>query len=319
MAGLGVSNPINFTFPGLPVIHPYKKHEIRTRLSLVFCAKKRDIPIKAHCSGVLPMGHFAVLSGILYIPAMLSVPFLHNLTFASDVIKKSGEWERIKHNEYILENCTWNIKEAKSAWRETIFCDTIGIKYGWEWDFSGETDNAKNYIIKTFPEIIYGRKPYDGYESTTDRLPVRLDSAKFTISYEYSAEAEGIYNTSTDISFTDKRDPEPADIRAKLMIWFDHKNMDFFRSKPHRNATIEGRKHDVFIDTNHTGPEGGWIFIAMLPEEMPDSGDLHLEEYFRYLLREGVLKPEWFLSSIETGSEIASGNGRVTFGKFVVH
>ena len=43
------------------------------------------------------------------------------------------------------------------------------------------------------------------------------------------------------------------------------------------------------------------------------------KEYFDYLISEGALKPEWFLSSIEAGSEIASGKGEITFRRFVVH
>jgi hypothetical protein len=103
------------------------------------------------------------------------------------------------------------------------------------------------------------------------------------------------------------------------MIWFDRRNMPFFESQDKKRVMIQGLWHDVFIDTNHTGPEGKWVFIAMLPEELPWRGELNLKAYFDYALSADALKPEWLLSSIEAGSEIASGRGEITFKKFVVH
>jgi hypothetical protein len=163
------------------------------------------------------------------------------------------------------------------------------------------------------------RKPFDVYTSTTPRLPTNLTSAQFRIEYEYTAKADGIYNTTTDISFTDSMNPGPANIRAKLMIWFDRRNMPFFESKILKRAVIQGVRHEAFIDPDHVGPEGKWVFIAMLPHNLPSRGELNLREYFDYCLSEGALKPEWFLSSIEAGSEIASGKGEILFKKFIVH
>lgn len=238
-------------------------------------------------------------------------------TAQNNLIEKSGDWERIQYGEYLVENCTWNISAATGKWTEIIFCDTTSGSMGWKWDFSGEKDDSNSYVVKTFPEIIFGRKPYDVYKSTSSSLPVELTLAKFVLEYDYNSNAEGIYNTTTDISFTDSKNPGPVNIRAKLMIWFDHKNLPFFKSQI-KQAVIGGYKHDVFIDTNHVGPEGEWIFIAMLPKDLPAQGVLKLNEYFDYSLSEGALKPEWFLSSIEAGSEIVSGKGEVIFKRFIV-
>ena len=237
----------------------------------------------------------------------------------SGLIEKSGEWDRIQDGEYLVENCTWNIQAARGKWQETIFCDTLTGSRGWRWDFSGEKNEDSSYVVKTYPEIIFGRKPFDVYRSTTTRLPIELASAQFRLEYDYAANADGTYNTTTDISFTDSKNPGPANIRAKLMIWFDHHNIPFFKSTTLKRAVIGGRKHEVFIDPEHIGPEGKWVFIALLPENLPSRGELNLNEYFDYALSEGALKPEWFLSSIEVGSEIASGKGEIRFRRFNVH
>ena len=229
-------------------------------------------------------------------------------------IEKSGAWDRIPNGEYLLENCTWNVQAARHPWRQTIFCDPATGRRGWRWDFSGE-----NAETKTFPEIIFGRKPFAIYPSTTARLPARLATARFQLEYEYVAKADGIYNTTTDIAFTDSANPGPGNIRAKLMIWFDHQNLPFFDSPAVKRAVIDGRPHRVFIDRDHAGPEGKWVFIALLPEDQPRRGELNLTAYFDYLRSEGALQPDWFLSSIEAGSEIASGRGEIVFKQFVVH
>ena len=251
--------------------------------------------------------------------ALIIVFSLYGCATPKGLIEKSGEWDRITYGEFLVENCTWNVSAAKSKWQETVFCDTLTGSLGWKWDFSGEKDEGNTPAIKSFPEIIFGRKPYDNYRSTTTRLPIELTSAKFRLGYEYVADADGEYNTSTDISFTDSKNPSPANIRAKLMIWFDHRNMPFFESKTLNKAVIGGRTHEVFIDTEHVGPEGKWIFIALLPENLPSRGELNLNEYFTYALSVGALKPDWFLSSIEVGSEIASGKGKISFKRYNVH
>ena len=40
------------------------------------------------------------------------------------------------------------------------FCDTLKGIMGWKWDFSGEKDNPNTFLVKTFPEIVFGKKPY---------------------------------------------------------------------------------------------------------------------------------------------------------------
>jgi hypothetical protein len=252
----------------------------------------------------------AWLVGVLGITALAASPAG---AAPSGLIEKSAAWDRIQDGEYLIENCTWNVQAAHRPWQETIFCDPATGSRGWRWDFSGE-DN----VVKTYPEIIFGRKPFDVYRSTTPRLPVRLSAAQFQLEYEYAATSDGTYNTTTDIAFTDSTNPGPANIRAKLMIWFDRRNMAFFESKSRQRAVIGGRTHEVFIDPDHVGPEGRWVFIALLPIDLPAKGELNLREYFDYALSVGALKPEWFLSSIEAGSEIASGKGEVTFKRFVV-
>jgi hypothetical protein len=234
------------------------------------------------------------------------------------LVEKSGQWNQIRHGEYLVENNTWNIQAIKSKWTQTIFCDTLKGIMGWKWDFSGEKDNPNFYIVKTFPEIIYGKKPYDNYQSTTFQLPTELTSAQFRLEYEYVANASGGYNTSTDISFSDSRNPKSNNIRAKMMIWFDHHNFPFFESERLKRAAIGGFQYKVFVDTSHTGPEGKWVFIALMSDNFPSKGELNLKEYFDYFLSQGALKPEWYLSSIEVGSEISSGKGEITFNKFKV-
>jgi hypothetical protein len=236
-----------------------------------------------------------------------------------NLVEKSGQWDRIQYGEYLVDANTWNIQAAKSKWTETIFYDTLKGSMGWKWDFSGEKDELNTVDVKTFPEIIFGKKPYDSYESTTSRLPIKLASAQFKLEYEYSAKASGVYNTTTDLSFTDSENPEPSNIRAKMMIWFDHQNFPFFDEEKLIQAIIDKNQYKIFIDTTHIGLEGKWVFIALLPEKFPSQGELNFNEYFDYLLSEGVLKPEWYLSSIEVGSEISSGKGEIIFKQFIVH
>jgi hypothetical protein len=234
-----------------------------------------------------------------------------------NLVEKSGQWDQIKHGEYLVENNTWNVQAAKGKWTQTIFCDTLIGSMGWKWDFSNE--KADSLLVKSFPEIIFGKKPYKNYQSATSQLPVELTSNQFHLEYEYLVNATGVYNTTTDISFTDNKNPDSNNIRAKMMIWFDHQNYPFFESEKLKQAVIGGISYKVFVDTAHIGPEGKWVFIALLPDNFPSKGELNLRDYFNYFLSDGALKSEWYLSSIEIGSEISSGKGKITFKQFIVH
>ena len=247
-------------------------------------------------------------------PALLIAVACHGAT-APGLIEKSGEWEKISLGDYLVENNTWNVKAVRPgfAWRQSVFADPSTGAMGWRWDYSGQ-----NGDIKCFPEIIFGKKAFDGYASTTPRLPAPLAGARCRLEYDYAAKATGTYNTSTDITFTDSALAGEKNIRAKLMIWFDHQNMPFFNPALVTRAIIAGRPHRVFIDRNHDEAGGKWIYIAMLPDDLPARGELDLTDYFAGLLHDGVLKPDWFLSSVEIGSEIANGSGEITFRRFVV-
>lgn len=231
------------------------------------------------------------------------------------LIEKSGAWDRIADGEYLVENNTWNIQAVGAGrWSQTIFCDPATGRRGWRWDFPGQDS-----VIKSYPEIIYGKKAYDNYTSTTPRLPAPLATARFRLEYDYEARATGAYNTSTDITFTDSVVAGEKHVRAKLMIWFDHQNVPFCAGRLLTRAVIAGRPHQVYIDRDHDAADGKWIYIAVLPENLPARGELDLTEYFAHLLSVGALQPGWFLASIEVGSEIASGTGEVTFRRFVMH
>ncbi len=269
---------------------------------LIFCANENMINT---------LSNFRYLIFIIFV--ISSSCKSHNL------VEKSDQWDQIKHGEYLLENNTWNVQATKNNWTQTIFYDTIKGNLGWKWDFSNERDTPNSYLVKSYPEIIFGKKPYDNYPSTSSRLPIALTSAQFHLEYEYIVNAQGVYNTTTDISFTDNKNPHSNNIRAKMMIWFDHQNFPFFESEKLKQAMIGGLKYEIFVDTSHIGPEGKWVFIALLSDNFPSKGKLNLRDYFDYFISEGVLMSEWYLSSIEVGSEISSGKGEITFKQFVIH
>ena len=251
----------------------------------------------------------------LFIAFMLILVYCKN----RNLVEKSGQWDQIHYGECLIENNTWNIQASKSKWSQTIFCDTLNGNIGWQWNFSGEKDKKNTFVVKSYPEIIIGKKPFENYKSTTSRLPIELVSAKYRLNYEYKANATGVYNTISDISFTDSKNPNSSNIRSKMMIWFDHQNFPFFPSEKLKQATIGGLQYKIYVDTAHIGPEGKWVFIALLADNFPSKGELILNEYFDYFLKEGYLKQGWYLSSIEVGSEISSGKGEISFKKFIVH
>lgn len=257
----------------------------------------------------------------LSIPLLLTTLLFSNTKLMSEsIIEKSAEWDTIRDGEYLIENCTWNTSATEGAWSETIFCDPQTGLRGWRWDFSEEKSPSTRQTVKSFPEIIYGKKPFDVYPATTPKLPTPLSTlSQLTLEYDYTVQSiDAVYDTTTDITFTDSVTPGPANIRAKVMIWLDSKDTPFFPDQPHSQAIIDGLKHEVYIDPDYSEPGQHWVFIALRPEGHAKQGEFHLNEYFDYLISMGALDPAWFLSSVEIGTELCSGKGEIRFNKFIV-
>ena len=257
---------------------------------------------------------FKIVKYLLLILVLFCFSFTIN-----NIIEKNNQWDLIKYKEYLIQNDTWNVQAAKTGWTQSIFCDTLTGMLGWKWDFSKENDTINSTVVKTYPEVIFGKKPYIGFQSTTTKLPERITNVACSLKYDYVIEATGKYNLSTDITFSDSINPIEKNIRAKMMVWFAHQNYPFYESKKQTQATIDGFKFTVYVDTTNIGPEGKWIAISLMANNFPSNGTLHLKEYINYFLSTGVLKKEWYLSSIEIGNEIVSGKGKMTFNTFEVY
>jgi hypothetical protein len=252
----------------------------------------------------------------LFVRSLAIGLFLPVFAAANDSrIEKSEPWSRIQQGEYLIENNVWNTSAmGQRAWRQAIFTDPATGAMGWRWDFDAAADDV---VFKSYPQIIYGQKAYAAYTSTTSRLPAPLAGLRVRFEYDYRIEAMGRYNLSTDITFTDKPVAAEKHTRAKLMIWLETVGVEFFPGRTKR-LEIGGQMHDAFIDPQHDGADGRWTFIALRPLTPVSRGSIAVHDYIDALIALGALRPGWYLSSVEIGSEIATGRGEVLFRRFAV-
>src|SRR5690606_26712966 len=128
-----------------------------------------------------------------------------------------------------IANNVWSTPPAGAS--ESAQCVRVrrvsGTKeYGWRWDWPPESD-----ALISFPQVVYGWKPWDGGESSHPRLPMRIaDIGTLRLSYEMKTSAEGEHNLATTLWLTrsgaTSPEPNPKDISTDLMVWTDSSDLD---------------------------------------------------------------------------------------------
>jgi hypothetical protein len=232
---------------------------------------------------------------------------------------QEGQWDEISYveatsfsfDEYILENNMWG-KGSIEEYSQCIFMKDKGggIEFGWEWEWPYE-----HREVKAYPEIIYGWKPFR-WESTTEKLPLRLDSIKnLTVTYAAEIEATGTYNFAFDIWITKAAQPSEENITREIMIWVDSTYWS-----PHGTVVdtvvFDGEEYNF-----HKASISTWSYLAfqIISKDNMLKGDLDIKKFLDYLIENSHMSSGEYLASIELGNEIMEGKGRTIISKFIVN
>src|SRR5688572_18033065 len=123
---------------------------------------------------------------------------------------------------YKYENNTWGSDKAKGAWEQCLLERSVAGKkeYGWTWNFPGFDPSVFSY-----PEIIFGWKPWSGGPSSDARFPMKVKDVKtLVMHYEVETDASGNYNLAPEVWLTRTRgagEPNPKILSAEIMFWVE--------------------------------------------------------------------------------------------------
>ena len=244
------------------------------------------------------------------------------------------DWDVIQVSDYDYVNNVWNkgniVGDEQCVMRRVVGGET---QYGWRWNWpyqgeggalatSGLTSelpfvlpfyHAPSHEVRAYPEVIYGRHPWRS--PTTPDLPLRISSVReIRVDYEAYMVAEGDYNLAFSMWVTRDNPPTPDGVTHEIMIWVDRTDWLPSGHEHHVDeATIDGADYAVFVRQNPKDPEGhpSWVgqkYIAFAKYTDQFSGTLRLDQFLDYLVEEGHVPDDHYVTVVELGNEVLDGS-----------
>lgn len=117
----------------------------------------------------------------------------------------------------------------------------------------------------------------------------------------------GSYNTALDIWFSTYKQTNGADNGAELMIWTNHPNISIPSSSvTHWGVWLDGKEYKVM--SWRTSTDGVWRnYIAFIAYDESGSFYGDLNPFFWAAESYGLLKSDWYWTSIDAGFELDGG------------
>ena len=230
-----------------------------------------------------------------------------------DIKLESSNWKYIVSGDVAVENNIWGYQAATfNDWQQCIgvISELGNTSARWVWDWKDEPASG----VKAYPEIIYGKKP--GKPSTNFILPAKVQSIqRLILDVDYETIATGKYQTLINVWVTDSgyaNDWTSPPILREIMIVIEKSNHNLSKWK----TCVIGNQ---IWNTHIENPINSWQRISFeMSESLTGIQQFNLKEFLDYLKSIRELNNNDYISSIEFGTEIYSGQGETRVKKFKV-
>ena len=215
------------------------------------------------------------------------------------------DWYRGDAGAYTVENNVWNKGENQQYQQcVTIQAADPGVAAGWAWNWPGVRFN-----VVAYPNLMYGKNPW--LPSTSPNLPAHVgELGCLQVDFEVEQSGSGKGNLAFDLWITREAASQPEDISGEIMIWLSRQG---FKPPGLRLDRVDlgGETVDFYRKENHQATEGTvWTFYAFVYPEGFTQGSLDLDEVLDYLVTNGYVSSDEYLSGIQLGNEVVSGYGQ---------
>lgn len=221
---------------------------------------------------------------------------------------------------YRYENNQWGAGKAQGRYEQCLLERRVdGQKQrGWTWNFPG-TDPS----VFSYPEVIFGWKPWTGGKSTDRHLPSRVgDFAKLSIVYEVESQVTGSYNLAPEVWVVNRNvqsgPAAPRSISAEVMFWMDAGGA----ARPGGNIVGEANVGGVVYELwqmDGAGSNGySWRLISFKSPTPQLKGVIDIPAFMRVLVDKKLVDPSHYIASVEFGNEVSGGTGTTWIKKLAV-
>lgn len=224
-----------------------------------------------------------------------------------------GDWDTLAASDLVYQNNVWGKGDIADYEQCLLTRSQDGAtEYGWRWRWP-----RGNGQVKSYPEVIYGQKPWDS-ESSTSALPARIESIReLSIAYAVELSAEGTYNLAYDIWVTSTDPPTPDTITHEIMIWLDRT----FEAQPRQylagQVVMDDITYDLYLRPNFHSASGAG-YIAFVSQEPQFNGVVDVVALLGYLVEHDHISADYYVASVELGNEVIDGTGELWLQRFQV-
>jgi hypothetical protein len=230
--------------------------------------------------------------------------------------------------EYVILNNEWNAGAASPPYSETIFrgASAGSSFFGWSWSWN----NASQWTVLTYPEVLYGRSPWSpaGFH-TAGFVPFTIGGHTVHSTFDISLSTTPVsgfdtYDVAYDIwilsATADPASFSASDIKCELMIWLDSRNTVPDGLAPTGSLTANGSDFGYYYAPDQSsGTAYHWIYAAFSPPSaILQSADFDITPFLTYLTDQGVLSTGDYVASVELGIEVAIGAGQMIVRNYSV-
>jgi hypothetical protein len=223
---------------------------------------------------------------------------------------------------YKYENNQWGSGKARGKFEQCLLKREVDgrTEYGWTWDFPGVDTSVFSY-----PEIIFGWKPWSGGEPSDPRFPMRVrDVKRLSIIYEVATEATGHYNLAPEVWLTHRKPgtfaADPTLISTEIMFWVESSGQARPAGGVVDHTTVNGKRYDLWRmeGAGDKGNGQGWRLLSFTIRETERAGDIPVHALLDYLVKGGHIDPDHYVASVEFGNEVSGGRGTTWVKRFEV-
>jgi hypothetical protein len=247
----------------------------------------------------------------------------------------------LRFAHYNLSTNEWNLYDNQGVPKAIPFSYTecisgrnladnaIGAEWNWslpqaDWRYPEGPNNTDGWV-KAFQEIIYGRQLY-GAVSQGAVLPAAVRDVDLIANYDLVVDTDGlpltIQQTFLQGTYISTRDSNDWLTSVTIMLMPTKVCMEKTCGNPQdfiESTTIDGIAYKVYrlIDVDPRTNVKRYN-VELLVDADHLHGSMRLRSINDYLVGKGWLQPENYMNSVELGTEVISGTGKVTVKHFSI-
>ena len=321
VAGVRVETPSTYSIIGIITAGGASLSHVTVALSGMTSATTTTDTNGNYVFTGLANGNYTITpskEGYVFIPLTATVNGA-NISDSNFILLLScKDWdEMLIGSAYRLVNNVWG-KGDITNYSQCIFTQMSTFfsspRSGWQWSWPSTAGGVKSY-----PEYIFGFSPW-ALKSTTSLLPDNVASVlqkAMILSYNADMKVNGSYNLSADIWLTSTNPPSPQSRKHEIMIWSDYSGMNPNGVKV-KSFTLDGTTWDLYVGTG-SDDTASWQYIAILTQNKPLlSATINISNILSQLISEGYIQGNEVVASVEFGTEIKNGDGKIVFSDYSI-